>query len=344
MAGGSGTRFWPKSRRRHPKQFLEIGGNDSLIAQTAERVAAIVGWDRLIVVTGKEHAEHALSELPGLMEHNLLVEPVGRNTAPCIAWANSVIRHRSPHARVAVLPADHFIGDVAGFRTFLDAAFSAVSDRILLFGMVPTHPETGYGYIEKGDRVGETKGKPIHAVRRFVEKPDQQTAEHYFDSGKFLWNSGMFVFPVEAMSEEIAIHLPELKEKIAELEASPKEIARIYPTMPGISIDYGIMEKSERSAVIPAAFAWSDIGSWDAATEVYVPDELDNVVIGHAVLHQSQRAFVDSSAGRMVAVIGCEDIIVVDTPDAVLVVKRGCSQEVKAVVHALQKSGRDDLL
>jgi mannose-1-phosphate guanylyltransferase len=344
MAGGSGTRFWPKSRRRHPKQFLEIGGNDSLIAQTAERVAPMVGWDRLIVVTGADHAEHALAELPGLMEHNLLVEPLGRNTAPCIGWANSAIRRRSPNARVAVLPADHFIGDVGGFQSYLDAAFSAVSDRILLFGMMPDHPETGYGYIERGDRIGESKGKPIHTVKAFVEKPDQATAELYFDSGRYLWNSGMFVFPADAMQEEIAKHMPELDEKLRELEANPQKIDRIYREMPSISIDYGIMEKSERIAVIPASFAWSDVGSWDAATEVYVPDELDNVVVGPAVLHQAQRVFVDSSAGRMVALIGLEDVIVVDTPDALLVVKRGRSQEVKAIVQALEKSGRDDLL
>jgi mannose-1-phosphate guanylyltransferase len=344
MAGGSGTRFWPKSRRRHPKQFLAIGGNDSLIAETAERVAAMVGWDRLIVVTGKDHADHALQELPELMPHNLLVEPTGRNTAPCIGWANSVIHHRSPGARVAVLPADHFIGDVAGFCGYLDAAFSAVSDRILLFGMVPTHPETGYGYIEKGDRIGESRGKPMHSVKRFVEKPNAETAEKYVDSGSFLWNSGMFVFPSETMHEEIAMHMPELHAKLSELEASPKEIGRIYPTLPSISIDYGIMEKSERIAVMPAVFAWSDVGSWDAAMDVYVPDDLDNVVLGQAVLHQVQRSFVDSSAGRMVAVIGLEDIIVVDTPDALLVVKKGHSQDVKAIVQALEKSGRDELL
>ncbi len=344
MAGGSGTRFWPKSRRRHPKQFLEIGGLDSLIAQTAERVASVVGWDKLVVVTGQDHAEHALTELPGLMEHNLLVEPAARNTAPCIGWANSVIRKRSPDARIAVLPADHFIGDVAGFRAFLDAAFAAANDRIVMFGIVPTHPETGYGYIERGDLIGEGKTMPIYAVKRFVEKPVQEVAESYFDSGRFLWNSGMFVFPAQVMHQEIEIHLPELQFGLEELESAPQEIDRIYRSLPAISIDYAIMEKSDRIAVMPASFAWSDVGSWDAATEVYVPDELDNVVVGQAVLHEVQRAFIDSSAGRIVAVVGLQDVIVVDTPDAVLVVKRGRSQEVKAIVQALEKIGRDDLL
>jgi mannose-1-phosphate guanylyltransferase len=210
--------------------------------------------------------------------------------------------------------------------------------------MVPTHAETGYGYIERGDRIGESKGKTIHSVKRFVEKPNQETAERYADSGSFLWNSGMFVFPSEAMHEEIAIHMPDLHAKLRELEASPKEIHRIYPTLPALSIDYGIMEKSERIAVMPAAFAWSDVGSWDAATDVYPLDDLDNTVLGQAVLHQVQRSFVDSSAGRMVAVIGLEDVIIVDTPDALLVVKKGRSQEVKSIVQALEKSGRDDLL
>lgn len=344
MAGGSGTRFWPRSRRRFPKQFLPIGSKDSLIEQTAERVAQLVGWDKLIVVTGSEHAEHALRELPQLMERNLLVEPAGRNTAPCIGWATEVIRHRSKDARIAVLPADHFIGDVPGFVGFLEAAFDVATDRIITFGIVPTSPETGYGYIEKGHELGHSRGCVYSEVKRFVEKPDLETAERYLDSGSFLWNSGMFVFPADLMMEEIEQHLPELRDGLEDLRKSPDEIERIYPLLPSISIDYAVMEKSDRVAVMPAAFAWSDVGSWDAAMDVYVPDELDNVVVGEAVLHEVQRSFVDSSANRMVAVVGLEDVIVVDTPDALLVVKRGRSQEVKKIVQALEESGREDLL
>lgn len=344
MAGGSGTRFWPRSRRRFPKQFLPIGGKDSLIERTAQRVAQLVGWDKLIVVTGAEHAEHALRELPELMERNLLVEPAARNTAPCIGWATEVIRQRSKDARIAVLPADHFIGDVPGFVAFLEAAFDAATDRIITFGIVPTAPETGYGYIEKGKELGHSGGRVYSAVKRFVEKPDLETAELYLDAGTFLWNSGMFVFPADLMMEEIEQHLPELQYGLEELRGAPGEIGRIYPMLPSISIDYAIMEKSERVAVMPAAFAWSDVGSWDAAMDVYVPDELDNVVVGEAVLHEVQRSFVESSAGRMVAVVGLEDVIVVDTPDALLVVKRGRTQEVKKIVQALEESGREDLL
>jgi mannose-1-phosphate guanylyltransferase len=344
MAGGSGTRFWPKSRKRFPKQFLEIGGSESLIAQTASRVAQVVGWDKLLVVTGREHSEHALTELPELLEHNLLVEPSARNTAPCIGWAADVIRRRSPAAKVAVLPADHFIGDVAGFLATLDAAFSAAEGRIVLFGIVPDHPETGYGYIEKGDAVGAVKDRLVHHVASFVEKPDREAAERFFESGRFLWNSGMFVFPAQVMLEEIELHLPELEFGLAELRKAPGDIDRIYPALPSISIDYAVMEKSERIAVMPASFAWSDVGSWDAATEVYAPDDLDNVILGDALTHEVQRSFIDAASGRLVAVVGLADVIVVDTPDAVLVCRRGHSQDVKKIVQALEAQARKDLL
>src|SRR5262245_31914685 len=314
MAGGSGTRFWPKSRAHHPKQFLAIGSDRSLLRETVERVAASVGHERVLVVTGAAHAQHATSALPELPRENILVEPEGRNTAPCIGWATRTILSRDPSARIAVLPADHYIGDVAGFRAHLDAAFAAASDRIVLFGIVPTHPETGYGYIRRGDLISDN----LHKVARFVEKPNRPTAEGYLAERTYLWNSGMFVFPAAVMASEIERLLPELHEGLLKLEKNRGAIGALYPTLPSISIDYGVMEKSERIAVMPAEFGWSDVGSWDAAMEINAADADGNVLIGDAIALDSKRSMADAKTGRIVALVGVEDLIVVDTEDAVL--------------------------
>jgi mannose-1-phosphate guanylyltransferase len=344
MAGGSGTRFWPRSRSALPKQFLAIGGERTLLRQTADRVASLVGPERLWVVTGALHREHARAALPELPEENLLVEPVGRNTAPCIAWATQVIAARDPDARVAVLPADHFIGDVPGFVDHLEAAFEAASDAIVTFGIVPDRPETGYGYIQRGERTQSALGRSIHAVTRFVEKPDFDTARGYLEDGGYLWNSGMFVFPAGRMLAELHEHCPDLDVLGAASAAGPGAVSDLYPSLPSISIDYAVMERSRHVAVIPASFRWSDVGSWDAARDIHSGDEHGNVVLGDALLVGTRRSMVDAQAGRLVAVVGLEDVLVVDTADALLVIRRGESQDVKRVVEALKASGRKELL
>jgi mannose-1-phosphate guanylyltransferase len=344
MAGGSGTRFWPKSRGHHPKQFLSIGGDEPLLRQTADRVIETVGVERVLVVTGHAHAQHARHQLPELPTENVLVEPEGRNTAPCIAWATHTIQARDPSARIAVLAADHYIADVRGFLSHLDAAFEAAKDRIVLFGIVPTRPETGYGYIRRGPRLDAPVASDLFGVERFVEKPDRKTALEYLADGSYLWNSGMFVFPGALMAKEIERLLPEVHAGILSLMQSPAKIESIYPRLPSVSIDYGVMEKTDRIAVLPASFGWSDVGSWDAAMEIERADENGNVVRGDALVMESKRSMVDAQGGRMVALVGLEDVVVVDTPDAVLVIKRGESQRVKNVVDALKSKGRKGLL
>lgn len=339
MAGGSGTRFWPASRNARPKQFLKIGSERTLLRQTAERVLALVGWDRLIVVTGAHHAEHAHHDLPELPAANLLKEPVGRNTAPCIGWATDVILARDPEARIAVLSADHFIADEARFRGYLEQAFAAASDRIVLFGIEPDRPETGYGYIQRGQERGG-----IFEVQRFVEKPDRATAEGYLAEGTYLWNSGMFVFPARLMRDEIEQHLPDLDQALRKIAADATALEAVYPRIPSISIDYGIMEKTRRVAVLAASFGWSDVGSWDAAMEIYPADVEGNVLRGDVLNVASARSMVDAETGRLVALVGVEDVIVVDTPDALLVMRRGRSQDVKKVVEALKERGKKELL
>lgn len=344
MAGGSGTRFWPASRAAHPKQFLKIGGDRSLLEQTVDRVVGTVGPAQVWVVTGAVHADHARAACPSLPKANVLVEPTGRNTAACIGWATHVILSQDPTAQIAVLPADHYLADVPSFLHHLDAAFAAAERDIVLFGIVPTRPETGYGYIQQGEKRGIEKGQAVHAVRRFVEKPDQATALSYLASGDYLWNSGMFVFPAQVMRDELAAHLPELHQGLLALLSSPEQIGAIYPKLPSISIDYGVMERSQRCLVMPAAFAWSDVGSWDAAMEVYPADPAGNVQLGDALALEVQRSYVDARSGRMVAVVGLDDVIVVDSPDAVLVMKRGRSQDVKQIVDLLKQRGKKELL
>lgn len=340
MAGGSGTRFWPKSRAHHPKQFLAISGERSLLRDTVDRVLPEVGAKNVLVVTAAAHAQHAIDSLPELPRENVLVEPEGRNTAPCIGWATRVILARDPNAVIAVLPADHYIGDVPGFLRYLNAAFEHASQRIVLFGIVPSHPETGYGYIKRGGSIGDN----LYAVERFVEKPNRETAIGYLSEGTYLWNSGMFVFPAAVMARELEALLPELHAGLVNLEKDPGKLGEIYPKLPSISIDYGVMEKSKNISVMPASFGWSDVGSWDAAMEIRTANGEGNVLEGDAVAFGAKNSMADARAGRFVALVGVEDVIVVDTKDAVLVIKRGEAQNVKQVVDLLKSKGRKELL
>lgn len=345
MAGGSGTRFWPKSRGARPKQFLAIGGPEPMLRQTLRRVAGSIPADRIYVVTGAAHAEHARLQAPELPASNVLIEPEGRNTAPCIAWATRVIREQDPDAAVAVLAADHFIGDVPAFSAHLESAFAAAAaGRIVLFGIVPSYPETGYGYIKKGATIAEAGGRSIFAVERFVEKPDRETAVRYLSDGGFLWNSGMFVFPAALMWVEIARLLPDLAAGIETIVGEPAEVGRVYPRLPSISIDYGVMEKTDQIGVLPASFGWSDVGSWDAAMTIGTADARGNVTRGDVLLIDSKRTLVDAETGRFVALVGVEDLMVVDTEDALLVIRRGESQRVREVVEALKAVPRKELL
>ena len=326
-----------------PKQFLKIGSDRSLLRETVDRVAATIPVERLWIVTGQQHEAAAAAAVPELPQANLLIEPAARNTAACIAWATEVIAAQNPSARVAVLPADHHIRDDGAFRADLDAAFDAADAHIVLFGIAPDAPETGYGYIQCGERAGGTGVRPVYAVERFVEKPDRSTAERYLESGDYVWNSGMFVFTARVMRAEIAALMPELARGIQRC-MNREALAEVYPTLPSVSIDYGVMEHSNRTQVIVSRFGWSDVGSWDAAMDVYSKDDAGNVVLGDGAVVDVEGSFVKADAGRTVAVVGLDDVIVVDTKDALLVVRRGHSQSVKKVVELLRRRGQSDLL
>ena len=339
MAGGSGTRFWPRSRERVPKQLLAIAGRRSLLADTLARVRPLVTARRTYVVTAAGHAAAVRREARGLPRANVLIEPVGRNTAAAIALAARRIARTSPDALMSVLPADHVIGNEATFRATLSRAMdvAAETDRLVTIGVAPTHPETGYGYIQVGERL-ETSGPPAHAVARFLEKPDAARARALIDQGNVLWNAGIFAWRVGRILDELRRWVPEV---MAPLEAAvargtAQALVRAYRRIPSVSIDTGVLERAERVAVVPATFPWSDVGSWAAVADLWRDGSTGNAVRGATVLVDSAGCVVDAGS-RLVALVGVQDLVVVDTPDALLVCPKARAQDVRLVVDELRR-------
>ncbi len=348
MAGGAGTRFWPASRHDRPKQLLALAGDDGepLVAASVRRILPICPVERVIIVTARHLVPAMRAALPMLPEENFLSEPVPRNTAPCIGWAAATIRRRDPDALVMVLPSDHFVADEAGFReALLRAATAAKGSSIATIGITPTRPETGYGYIEKG----EDTGNGVFAVHRFIEKPDLARAETFVSSGRHLWNSGMFFFRASEMASLLRQHLPDLAgglermDRAAALGDEPAEIENVFPTLPSISIDHGVMEKADRVAVITGSFGWSDVGSWQSSWELAEKDDHGNAAPETAVLVDAHGNLVSDlradSHGQVIALVGVDNLAVVITDDAILVIPRSRSQDVKKALDVIK--GRD---
>jgi mannose-1-phosphate guanylyltransferase len=353
LAGGAGTRFWPASRASLPKQLLPLLGGAPLVLETARRVLPLVGgWDRVLVGSGAHLAGPTAAILPDLPAGNLLVEPVPRNTAPCIAWAAARVARHDPEAVLMVLPSDHHIRDVDAFRAALGLAVAtAATGVITTIGVRPTHPETGYGYIEIDDGAA-TPAEGALAVRRFVEKPDAVRAAEFVASGRFLWNAGMFFFRARDMMDALRAHQPALAEGVAEIagagepgsEAEQDTRARVFPSLPSVSIDHGVMEHVARLAVVPGDFGWSDLGSWQSAWELADKDADGNASPpGTIFVDARDNQVVDLRAGaahgRVIALVGVEDLCVIETDDALLVVPRSRAQDVKHVVEALKARG-----
>lgn len=353
MAGGAGTRFWPASRSSRPKQLLPLAGGseETLLAATVRRLAPLVTEDRVVVVTGEHLADATAKAVPGVPRSQILCEPAPRNTAPCIAWATATIARLDPDALVAVLPSDHFIADEEEFRRVLARALrSAESGRVTTIGIVPTRPETGYGYIELGDAFeGDTGAK---RVARFVEKPDRAKAEQFLAGKRHLWNAGMFFFRARDMAELVVRHLPELSSGVAKIDAAAgggnaaEVLSAVFPTLPSVSIDHGVMEKAEGLAVVPGEFGWNDVGSWQSAWELGSPDEAGNSLSAGAVAIDSKNNLVRTlgKGKKVVALVGVNDLVVVETEDALLVIPRDRAQDVRLIVDALKAAGRTDVL
>jgi mannose-1-phosphate guanylyltransferase len=339
MAGGSGTRFWPRSRLRVPKQLLPIAGRRSLLADTLVRVRPLVGGRRTWVVTAASHAAAVRREARGVPRANVLVEPVGRNTAAAIALAALRVAARAPDAIMAVLPADHAIADGPAFRATLGQAMdvAAATDRLVTIGVPPTHPETGYGYIQVGAPLG-TIAAGAHAVARFLEKPDRERAAGLIAGGDVLWNAGIFAWRVERILAELRRWVPEL---MSPLEAALRRggasaLARAYRRIPAVSIDTGVLERADHVAVVRARFDWSDVGSWAAVADLWHGGTNGNAVRGTAVVVESDGCVIDAGT-RLVALIGVHDLVIVDTPDALLVCPKERAQDVRLVVDELRR-------
>ncbi|HET6436462.1 MAG TPA: mannose-1-phosphate guanylyltransferase [Anaeromyxobacter sp.] len=355
MAGGSGTRFWPLSRRNRPKQFLALAGEGPLLAATVGRLPPLARPERILVVCGPHHARAARRLLPSLPASNFLVEPCPRNTAPCVGLAALHVAARDPRGVMVMLPADHHVARPAEFREALSAAAQlAETGAIATIGVRPSRPETGYGYLRLGPRLAaRTRGKSrlrAHKVARFVEKPDLVTAARYLAEGSYLWNAGIFAFRADVILEEIDRAMPVLGRQLGRIRRDlgttryARTLKRVFPECPAVSIDYGVMEKSDRIAVIPADFGWSDVGSFASLPEVRRPDADGNVIEGEAVVLEGKNDVVLASGDRPVAVIGLDEVIVVDAGDAVLVCRRDRAQDVRKAVDELARRGREDLL
>lgn len=343
MAGGIGSRFWPRSRQEMPKQFLNVFGDATLIQNTVARLQGIVPPERCLIVTHERYVEQTREQLPAVPEANILAEPIGRNTAPCITYAAMKLQAMDPDAVMIVLPADHVIRNVRQFHHVLRVALERAQEpgALVTIGITPTHPETGYGYIQY-DASGDDHSDDVRAypVRTFAEKPDQTTAERFLDSGDFLWNSGMFIWRADTILRQVRRHLPQLYEAFApipEVHDTPREqeaVVEAYQKSPHISIDYGVMERAEQVFVVPGSFGWSDVGDWRAVYELSDKDEHGNALTGHAIVHDASRCMVHTR-DRLVVLVGIHDTVVVDTEDAVLVCHRESAQRVKNVVDYL---------
>jgi mannose-1-phosphate guanylyltransferase/mannose-6-phosphate isomerase len=342
MSGGVGTRLWPLSRRLSPKQFHKLGGDRTMIQATVQRLDGLAGFSGPLVVASISHVDEIRRQLQEVDREPSLVigEPEGRNTAAAIAVAALSV---DPDDVLVVLPADHVIDDVEAFHQALEVAIgAAASDRLVTFGVVPTRPATGYGYIRASG-----SGR-IETVEEFVEKPDLETARRYVASDGYRWNSGMFVFPVAALIEEMERFCPAILDGVRHALGASEVIDGVvllsddFSAVTAVSIDHAVMEHTDRATVVSLDAGWNDVGSWDALWEIGRKDSRANVVEGDAVLHDVTGSYVRAE-NRTVAVIGLSDVVVVETEDAVLVAPRERAEEVKALVDGLGESGRPHL-
>jgi mannose-1-phosphate guanylyltransferase len=347
LAGGRGTRFWPRSRKHTAKQVLNVVGEMSLIQATVERLAPLIPPERIWVLTNEYLREVIAKQLPAVQKRQILAEPAQRNTAPAIGLAAHILRAADRDAVMGVFPADHVVGKPAVYRTLVKRAMkSAAEGHLMVAGIQPRWPETGYGYIEfpRGAQMGERA-----AVKKFHEKPALAKAKRYLAAGNYYWNSGMFFWRCDALLEQLRQHLPKTATILAALPAFgargfAEKLAQAFPLCDNISIDFAVLEKAKNVSGIPAAdFGWNDVGSWNAVYELLARDSCGNVAAADSVCLDSHNNFVDAR-GKMVALVGVKDLIVVDTPDALLVASRDRAQQVGDVVKALERAKREELL
>jgi mannose-1-phosphate guanylyltransferase/mannose-6-phosphate isomerase len=354
MAGGSGTRFWPLSREKMPKQLLKIGGEDTLIQQTVARILPLIKLEHVYIVTHEglagDIAAQLTSKFGGAWDRNFILEPEAKNTAPALGLSALQVSRIDPEGIMVVLAADHSIRKTEEFlHVVRQAAEAAKKDYLVTLGIKPGRPETGYGYIKAGERINPAEGGDLYKVAAFVEKPDLETAKKYAGSGTYFWNSGMFVWKAGTFLKELEKYRPSLYQGLREIRESigtgkEKDVAKaVFGRTESVSVDYAVMETTDRAAVIPADIGWSDVGSWTALEEVTDRDAAGNIITGNVVDIGSRDSIVYAEK-RLVATIGLKDTIVVDTPDATLVCSKEKAQEVKKVVDELKKRKAEEHL
>jgi mannose-1-phosphate guanylyltransferase/mannose-6-phosphate isomerase len=347
LAGGSGTRLWPLSRKNYPKQFLKLNTNKSLLQETAERLLRVVSAENIIVMTNNEYKFHVLTDLNSILlnqpqVNNIILEPVGRNTAPAIALGMKYCIEKlgcREDEVIFISPADHIIKPPDRFAEYVRLS-EEISGKghIVTFGIKPTRPETGYGYIKAKSKEQRAKSQEYYEVEKFTEKPDIDTAVQYINEGSYYWNSGMFAFSMRTMMEEFERYAPDIR---GMMDMSFEEMVANFHKMPDISIDYAVAEKSEKIVVMPLDVYWNDIGSWDSLYDVVDKDEMGNIKMGDVIMMDTKDTFVMSNK-RLITTIGLEDCLIIDTDDAVLVAKKGETQKVKEIVNKLKEGGRKE--
>jgi len=346
MAGGTGTRFWPLSRKKRPKQFLNIVSEESMIQMTVKRLLPKIKIEDIYIVTAGSQSELTKKHLPDLPEENIIIEPFGMNTAPCIALSAQYLKRK--HAKneiMLVLPSDHLIANTSGFLSSLEiGANAAVNDSLVTFGVQPNYPATGYGYIEAGLEVENG----TFEVKRFKEKPDLDTAKKFLNSGNYFWNSGMFMWKIETILQSYEKYLPKISQALVDINFSwdknglQADISSEYALMPKIPVDIGIMEQAEKRVIIPVDYGWSDVGSWKALYDISKKDKKNNVMNCENELIDSTNNYVNCQ--KFVSLIGIDDLVVVESEDAILISKKDRSEDVKKIVDKLKNSKIEKLL
>ena len=343
MAGGSGTRFWPKSTNEQPKQFQNLFGDKTMLQSTVKRLEGFVPPEACMVVTSHRHVDKVRTQLPQLPYENIIGEAVARNTAPCVAAAAQLIANRDPDGVMLVLPADHMIADVDSFRSVLNAAAEAAAEKevLITIGIRPDSPETGYGYIDVDDSdCLQVQGHRICRVRSFTEKPDLNKAKQFLADGSYLWNSGMFIWKAKTILNAFEQHQEEISKKLELLQedsVGQDRIDRFFKECPSISIDFGIMEKAESVNVIPADFGWNDVGSWKAVYQLSDKDSSGNAVsAGKILCEDAEGNLVHATGKRVVALVGVKNLAVIETDEAILVCEMDKDQKVRAIVDQLK--------
>jgi mannose-1-phosphate guanylyltransferase len=350
MAGGIGSRLWPRSRKKTPKQFLDLISNETMLQDAYQRLLPTVPSDRILIGIGRDYIPTVRAQLTDLPPENVVVEPAGRGTAPAIGLAAQRIHNQAPDAVMIVVTADHHIADGEQFSRVLSAAAQAAeTGSLVTLGITPSFASTGYGYIERGEQLADVNGLGIYRALRFTEKPDAATAHGFVDSGRFSWNSGMFIWRVDAILAEFVRLMPEFAAQLDEIGAAigtPDEyvvLERVWADVKSESIDYGIMERAAQVSVIPVSIGWNDVGSWKTLSPLLEADPAGNAVIGEHVLIDTHNTLVYSPK-KLVATIGLEDMVIVETDDALLICPQELCQDVRKVVAVLRAQGREDLL